>query len=220
MRFETLALGLDEPVRDAASVRLGAGAVLLSAFVQQQGPQLLEAIQQVCRHAPLRHMETPGGFRMSVAMTNCGQVGWVTDRTGYRYDDIDPDTQRAWPAMPPLFAALAARAAAAAGYAAFAPDACLINRYEPGARMSLHQDRNERDLAAPIVSVSVGLAATFLWGGHTRAERPVRVPLLHGDVVVWGGADRLRFHGVRALAPGTHPLTGGVRYNLTFRAAR
>jgi alkylated DNA repair protein (DNA oxidative demethylase) len=157
---------------------------------------------------------------MSVAMTNCGDAGWVTDRTGYRYDRIDPDTGRTWPVMPPVFAALAATAAGAAGYAGFTPDACLINRYEPGARMSLHQDRNERDVSAPIVSVSLGLPAIFLWGGHKRAQRPARVPLIHGDVVVWGGVDRLRFHGVQSVANGTHPLTGAVRYNLTFRKAR
>jgi DNA oxidative demethylase len=220
MRFETLSLGLDEPARDAANVRLGAGAVLLTAFAVEQGAQLLSAIEDVCRHSALRHMHTPGGFRMSVAMTNCGEAGWVTDRTGYRYDSLDPDTRQNWPAMPPVFAALAARAAATAGYAGFSPDACLINRYEVGARMSLHQDRNEHDVAAPIVSVSLGLPATFLWGGHTRAERPSRVPLMHGDVVVWGGVDRLRFHAVQALATGTHPLTGALRYNLTFRKAR
>lgn len=157
---------------------------------------------------------------MSVAMTNCGAAGWVTDRCGYRYERIDPDTGNSWPVMPPVFASLARAAAAAAGFAEFTPDACLINRYQPGARMSLHQDRNERDLGAPIVSVSLGLPAIFLWGGSTRAARPVRVPLMHGDVVVWGGADRLRFHGILALASGTHPLTGAARYNLTFRKAR
>jgi DNA oxidative demethylase len=220
MRSETLSLGLDEPARDAASVRLGPGAVLLTAFAREQAASLLGAMNDICRHSPPRHMETPSGWRMSVAMTNCGAAGWVTDATGYRYDSIDPDTGQPWPVMPPVFAALAVAAAAAAGYAGFAPDACLVNRYAPGARMSLHQDRNERDVAAPIVSVSLGLPATFLWGGHKRAERPVRVPLMHGDVVVWGGLDRLRFHGVQALAAGTDPLTGAFRYNLTFRKAR
>jgi len=217
---QTLSLGLDEPARDAASVTLGPGAVLLTAFVREEAAALLAAINAICRHSPLRHMETPGGWRMSVAMSNCGEAGWVSDRSGYRYDSIDPDTGTTWPLMPPRFTTLAGCAAAAAGYTGFFPDACLINRYEPGAHMSLHQDRDERDKSAPIVSVSLGLPATFLWGGHKRAERPVRVPLLHGDVVVWGGVDRLRFHGVQALAAGTHPLTGAVRYNLTFRKAR
>jgi DNA oxidative demethylase len=220
MHSETLSLGLDEPARDAASVRLGPGAVLLTAFACEQAAQLLVAVNHICGHSPLRHMETPGGWRMSVAMTNCGDAGWVTDRSGYRYDRIDPDTGKTWPVMPPVFAALAATAASAAGYAGFTPDACLINRYAPGARMSLHQDRNERDVSAPIVSVSLGLPAIFLWGGHKRAQRPGRVPLMHGDVVVWGGVDRLRFHGVQSVANGTHPLTGAVRYNLTFRKAR
>jgi DNA oxidative demethylase len=220
MRFETLCLGLDDPARDAASVRLGPGAVLLTAFARKPAAELLVDVTDICDHSPLRHMETPGGWRMSVAMTNCGEAGWVTDRSGYRYDSIDPDTGKAWPLMPPRFFALAASAAAAAGFSGFTPDACLINRYEPGARMSLHQDRNERDVSAPIVSVSLGLPAIFLWGGHRRAERPLRLPLMHGDVVVWGGTDRLRFHGVRSLANGTHPMTGAVRYNLTFRKAR
>lgn len=156
---------------------------------------------------------------MSVALTNCGQVGWVTDRTGYRYDAIDPVTGRPWPAMPQAFADLAAEAAEAAGFCGFRPDACLINRYAPGARLSLHQDRDERDLDQPIVSVSLGLPAIFLWGGKTRADRPRRVPLMHGDVVVWGGPDRLTFHGVHPLAEGEHVLTGAYRFNFTFRRA-
>jgi DNA oxidative demethylase len=157
---------------------------------------------------------------MSVAMTNCGEAGWVTDRSGYRYDAIDPESGQPWPAMPDVFSALAADAAVAAGFAGFVPDACLINQYRAGARLSLHQDRNERDFTAPIVSVSLGVPATFLWGGRRRADRPARVPLLHGDVVVWGGIDRLTFHGVNPLADGIHPMTGSVRFNLTFRRAR
>jgi alkylated DNA repair protein (DNA oxidative demethylase) len=220
MRPETLSLGLDEPTRPAGSIRLGPGALVLTAFAQTCAAQLLTDIQDICRASPLRHMVTPGGWKMSVAMSNCGDAGWVTDHTGYRYDRIDPHTDRSWPAMPPAFQALASAAAAEAGFAGFAPDACLINQYRPGARLSLHQDRNEQDLTAPIVSVSLGLPALFLWGGHKRADRIVRLPLMHGDVVVWGGVDRLRFHGVRTLAEGTHPLTGGLRYNLTFRKAR
>jgi alkylated DNA repair protein (DNA oxidative demethylase) len=156
---------------------------------------------------------------MSVAMTNCGDAGWLSDRSGYRYDAIDPETNRRWPAMPGVFARLAARAASAAGFDAFAPDACLINRYEPGARLTLHQDRDERDFTAPIVSASLGVPASFLWGGAARTDRPRRVRLGHGDVVVWGGPARLSFHGVDTLREAHHALTGSARLNLTFRRA-
>jgi DNA oxidative demethylase len=220
MRPETLSLGLDEPARVAGSTRLGPAAAVLTAFAQSRAAELLAGIHDICGRSPLRHMLTPGGWKMSVAMTNCGEAGWVADRTGYRYDRIDPQTARAWPPMPASFRALATAAAAEAGFVGFIPDACLINQYRPGARLSLHQDRNEVDLTAPIVSVSLGLPAVFLWGGHKRADRSVRVPLMHGDVVVWGGVDRLRFHGVHSLGDGTHPQTGAVRYNLTFRKAR
>lgn len=198
---------------------LDEGAVLLGGFARPVDRELLDALEAVVRDAPFRHMETPGGWRMSVAMTNCGTAGWVTDRSGYRYDPIDPESGRRWPAMPEIFAHLAMRAAAAAGFADFTPDACLINRYEPGTRLSLHQDRNEREFGHPIVSVSLGLPAIFLWGGQKRTDRPRRVPLVHGDVVVWGGLARMTFHGVHPLAEGTHPLTGNSRYNLTFRRA-
>ena len=164
-------------------------------------------------------MVTPGGARMSVAMTNCGQVGWVSDRRGYRYDGIDPDSGRPWPPMPGRLQRLAVRTAAMAGFAGFEPDACLINRYAPGTRLSLHQDRNERDLLAPVVSVSLGLPAVFLFGGLRRADPVQRIALLHGDVVVWGGRQRLAFHGVTPLADGEHALTGRCRINLTFRKA-
>jgi alkylated DNA repair protein (DNA oxidative demethylase) len=146
-------------------------------------------------------------------------LSWVSDRRGYRYAERDPASGQPWPAMPTAFMQLAQAAAQQAGFAPFAPDACLINRYAVGARMSLHQDRDERDLAAPIVSVSLGLPAVFLWGGATRAGRALRVPLRHGDVVVWGGVDRLRFHGVLPVAPGEHPATGECRINLTLRKA-
>ncbi len=164
-------------------------------------------------------MVTPGGREMSVAMTNCGRVGWVTGRAGYRYDAIDPATGRPWPAMPPTFEDLAGEAARSAGFGHFRPDACLVNRYAPGARLSLHQDRDEQDFGQPIVSVSLGLPAIFLWGGWARADRARRVGLSHGDVVVWGGPDRLRFHGLNAMPEGEHPLTGAFRFNLTFRRA-
>ncbi len=198
---------------------LGDGAMLLGGFARPVEAELLAAVRDVTAAAPFRHLITPGGFRMSVGMTNCGAAGWVSDRSGYRYDAIDPDSGRRWPAMPPVFAALARRAAERAGFAGFAPDACLINCYEPGSRLSLHQDRNERDYDAPIVSVSLGLPAVFLFGGARRADRPLRVTLEHGDVVVWGGPTRLAFHGVAPLREGTHPLVGRRRINLTFRRA-
>jgi alkylated DNA repair protein (DNA oxidative demethylase) len=202
----------DEPRRDLAE-----GAVLLRAFALDRAAELVSAVTEIAQAAPFLRMVTPGGFAMSVAMTNCGTAGWVTDRTGYRYDPRDPESGRPWPAMPEVFADLARKAAAEAGYPDFYPQSCLVNRYEPGARMSLHQDRNERDFTQPIVSVSLGLAATFLFGGPKRADRPRRVPLSHGDVVVWGGPARLRFHGVAPLADGTHRLLGRRRINLTFR---
>jgi alkylated DNA repair protein (DNA oxidative demethylase) len=220
MQPENLTLALDEPAQGATSVTLGPQAVLLRGFAASLAPELLAAIEDICRVAPLRHLVTPGGWTMSVAMTNCGAAGWISDRAGYRYESIDPQSGRPWPAMPPLFRELAATAAAAAGFAAFEPQVCLINRYRPGARLSLHQDRDEGDLAAPIVSVSLGLPATFLWGGKTRAERPRRITVMHGDIAVWGGVDRLAFHGIQPLADGTHPLTGNLRYNLTFRKPR
>jgi DNA oxidative demethylase len=203
-----------------AQERLAEGAVLLRRFARAFAHDLLPALHTVAEQAPFRHMQTPGGYQMSVAMTNCGAVGWVTDRSGYRYDSVDPQTGQAWPAMPDVFLLLARQAAERAGFAQFAPDACLINRYEPGARMSLHQDRDERDLAAPIVSVSLGLPAIFLFGGARRADKPQRHRLQHGDVVVWGGPSRLHFHGVAPLADGEHVALGRRRINLTFRKAR
>ncbi|BAC48228.1 alkylated DNA repair protein [Bradyrhizobium diazoefficiens USDA 110] len=167
--------------------------------------------------SPFRRMTTPGGYQMSVAMTNCGERGWITDHTGYRYDPVDPRTGVPWPAMPPAFRDLARRAAEQGGFTGFAPDACLVNRYEPGTRLSLHQDKDELDYAAPIVSVSLGLPATFLFGGMARSDKPRRFRLVHGDVVVWGGASRLAYHGVAPLADGEHALLGRQRINLTFR---
>ena len=198
---------------------LAEGAVVLRGFVRCRLAALLAAVETITAVAPFRHMITPGGFRMSVAMTNCGRAGWVTDRTGYRYEPVDPMTGRPWPAIPALFRELASGAASTAGFARFEPDACLINRYEPGARLSLHRDEDERDYGAPIVSVSLGLPALFLFGGERRADRPRRIPLESGDVVVWGGAARLTYHGVAPLADGEDPLTGRCRLNLTFRKA-
>ncbi|MBZ5677898.1 MAG: DNA oxidative demethylase AlkB [Acidobacteriia bacterium] len=193
------------------------GAVLLRGFVTPDAPALIEQVTLIAQQAPFRHLVTPGGHTMSVAMTNCGRVGWVSDRTGYRYDPVDPDTKRAWAAMPRVFLDLAARAAAAAGFADYDPDACLINRYVAGAKLSLHQDRDEKDAWAPIVSVSLGLPATFLWGGKRRADPVRRMRLESGDVVVWGGPARFVYHGVAPLKDGDHPLTGSTRINLTFR---
>jgi alkylated DNA repair protein (DNA oxidative demethylase) len=204
---------------DRCRVSLAPGAVLLGGFAERFEAACLAALRLVVKRAPFRYMVTPGGQAMSVAMTNCGSAGWVTDRTGYRYDAEDPQTGRAWPAMPESFAELATQAAARAGFQGFLPDACLINRYEPGARLSLHQDKNERDYTAPIVSVSLGLPAVFLFGGLQRSDTPRRIPLVHGDVVVWGGPARLRYHGVLPLEAGRHPALGRQRINLTFRRA-
>jgi alkylated DNA repair protein (DNA oxidative demethylase) len=215
----TLDLFESAPLAGPQEESLGPGAMLLRGFALAESAQLLEAIGQVAQQAPFRHMTTPGGFRMSVAMTNCGAVGWVTDRSGYRYDPIDPTTHEKWPAMPLVLLALAARAAARGGFADFQPDACLINRYEPGTRLSLHQDRNEQDLRAPVVSVSLGLQAVFLFGGPRREDPTRAIPLAHGDVVVWGGVSRLWFHGVRPLKDAEHPVLGRQRINLTFRRA-
>jgi DNA oxidative demethylase len=200
-------------------VPLAPGAILLAGFARTRDAPLLAAVREVAEQAPFRHMVTPGGWRMSVGMTNCGDAGWVTDRSGYRYDARDPDTGRPWPPLPEVFADLAREAAQRAGFPGFTPDACLINRYEPGARMSLHQDKDERDFAAPIVSVSLGLPAVFQFGGERRADTPRRVRVVHGDVVVWGASSRLRFHGVLALKSGVHPLLGACRINLTLRKA-
>ena len=198
---------------------LGPGTAVLAGFALDQEDELLSSINLVVGQSPFRNMITPGGFRMSVAMSNCGPLGWVTDRTGYRYSGTDPETNRPWPQMPEAFRKLAQSAAFEAGFPNFAADACLINRYEPGTRLSLHQDKDEHDFTQPIVSVSLGLPATFLFGGLDRADKTVRIWLVHGDVVVWGGPARLRYHGVAPLAEGEHPRTGGVRYNLTFRKA-
>lgn len=198
---------------------LGPGAVVLRGFAKPAETALLASLHEVIATAPFRHMVTPGGYRMSVAMTNCGRLGWVTDRTGYRYDSVDPESGRKWPPIPDSFLRLATEAAAQAGFAGFQPDACLINRYDPGARLSLHQDKNESDFGQPIVSMSLGLPAVFLFGGLSRADKPRRVQLTHGDVVVWGGPARLRYHGVMPLKVGDHPLAGRNRMNLTFRKA-
>jgi alkylated DNA repair protein (DNA oxidative demethylase) len=195
------------------------GAVMLRGFAQRYQTQLFAGLKEVTAKAPFRHMVTPGGFRMSVEMTNCGALGWITDETGYRYDRVDPETKEAWPEMPDRFLTVASSAAAEAGFDEFFSDACLINRYEPGSKLSLHQDKNERDLEQPIVSVSLGVPAVFLFGGLRRSDKTQRIPVEHGDVIVWGGPARLRYHGVMPLKENFHPLTGRTRFNLTFRKA-
>jgi DNA oxidative demethylase len=212
--FESVAS--PRPPREA----MAEGAMLLRGFARSVERDLIADISAVVAQAPFRHMVTPGGHQMSVAMTNCGGAGWVTDRTGYRYDARDPEAGRPWPEMPPSFRRLAEQAAVAAGFTKFSPDACLINRYQPGARMSLHQDKDEHDFGAPIVSVSLGLPATFLFGGLQRSDKPQRYRLEHGDIAVWGGPARLVFHGVAPLADGEHAVMGRQRINLTFRKAR
>jgi alkylated DNA repair protein (DNA oxidative demethylase) len=204
-----------EPRRET----LADGALVLRAFALPDARRLLAGVAAVAEAAPFRRMVTPGGFTMSVAMTSCGPAGWVTDRSGYRYDSTDPQTGRPWPDFPAGLTELAARAAEASGFPGYRPDSCLVNRYAPGTQLSLHQDRNERDYAEPIVSVSLGLPAVFLFGGLRRSDRPRRIALAHGDVVVWGGPARMIFHGVMPLADGDHPATGRCRINLTFRRA-
>jgi DNA oxidative demethylase len=192
---------------------------VLRGFARRAAAELVAAVDEIAATAPFRHMVTPGGWEMSAAMTSCGEVGWITDRSGYRYTPADPTTGRAWPPMPRCFRGLAAAAAETGGFAGFVPDACLINRYAPGTRLSLHRDEDERDFSAPIVSVSLGLPATFLFGGGRRSDPPRRIRLAGGDVVVWGGPARLAYHGVAPLADGDDPLTGHCRINLTFRKA-
>lgn len=211
-RNSSLAFGAVEP--------LAPGAALLRGFAVSCEGALAEAVRTVSVAAPFRHMVTPGGFTMSVAMTNCGEYGWVSDVHGYRYSPTDPESGASWPALPPVLLDLAARAAAAGGFEGFVPDACLVNRYSPGSRLTLHQDKDEHDQRHPIVSVSLGVPAAFLFGGLKRSDRPLRLALEHGDVVVWGGPARLRYHGVATLEESRHPFAGEHRINLTLRRAR
>lgn len=219
MNIVTADLFADDLPLAGSRTPLGPQAVVLRGFALGRVAALWPALQQVIARAPLRHMVTPGGQAMSVPLTNCGLLGWTSSRAGYRYQGTDPDSGLPWPPMPGAFLALARDAAAEAGFERFEPDACLVNRYRPGARLTLHQDRNERDFGQPIVSVSLGVPAVFLWGGLRRGDRAARVPLLHGDVAVWGGADRLRYHGIAPIREAAHPLTGCERINFTFRKA-
>ncbi|AUY31776.1 DNA oxidative demethylase AlkB [Pseudomonas soli] len=204
---------------DANPQQLAARTTLLPGFALAELEPLLDALRPVLRAAPFRHMQTPGGLRMAVALSNCGALGWVSDASGYRYSATDPVSGKPWPALPRVLVELASRAAAQAGFDGFVADACLINHYLPGTRLSLHQDRDEQDYAHPIVSISLGLPAVFLFGGLQRSDRTRRIPLNHGDVLVWGGEDRLRFHGVLPIKPGVHPRMGERRINLTLRKA-
>lgn len=212
-------LNLFGDAADGTPEQMGPGAYILRRFAVPYVAELLSSIAEIESASPFRQMVTPGGFTMSVALTNCGTLGWTTDRRGYRYSRIDPTNGQPWPAMPAVFARLAKQAASAAGFDNFTPDACLINRYLPGSRLSLHQDKNERDLAAPVVSVSLGMPAVFLFGGHDRSDKTLKIPLYHGDVAVWGAEDRLRYHGVMPIKDHPHPVLGSQRINFTFRKA-
>lgn len=194
------------------------GVWLLPGFAPSA--ELYREIEQITAKAPLRHMQTSRGFSLSVAMTNCGEVGWTSDRRGYRYSETDPQTGERWPAMPALFLDIATAAADTAGFADFIPDACLINQYKPGAQMGAHQDSNERCFDSPIVSVSLGIPARFFMQGENKDGKSQAIDLHDGDVIVFGGVARRHYHGVRKLKPATHPLFGEVRWNLTFRMAQ
>lgn len=209
----------NEPVQQPRAEQIGEQSWVLRGFALPQVEQLLTGLDAILAAAPLRHMVTPGGFSMSVGTSSCGQLGWITDRSGYRYSSVDPLSGLPWPSMPAVFADLAHEAAERAGFTDFQADSCLINQYVPGAKMSLHQDKDEKGYAAPIVSLSLGLPAIFLFGGFERSDKTQRIPLLHGDMVVWGGVDRLRYHGVLPIKPGHHPLLGERRINITFRVA-
>jgi DNA oxidative demethylase len=200
------------------ALALEPGITLLRGLARSA--ELMPLIEQVAAAAPFRHLETPGGQTMSVAMTNCGPAGWVSDRGGYRYSSRDPLTNKHWPAMPAAFVTLALVAARGGGFPDFAPDACLLNRYSPGSRLSAHRDADEQNYAQPIVSVSLGLPASFAFYGLTRGGKGKTIALSDGDVLVWGGPARLAYHAVRPIKPGTHAVTGEFRYNLTFRHAR
>ncbi len=203
----------------AGREQIGEQSYVLKGYALPWIERLLPELRRVLAQSPFRHMVTPGGFTMSAALSSCGELGWTTDARGYRYSPLDPHSQQPWPALPDAVRELAVLAAAEAGFSDFSPDACLINRYVPGAKMSLHQDKNERDYRAPVVSVSLGLPAIFLFGGRERSDKPKKIPLFHGDVVIWGGIDRLRFHGVMPIKDGVHPIMGAQRINLTLRTA-
>ncbi|WP_447652402.1 DNA oxidative demethylase AlkB [Pseudomonas abietaniphila] len=216
----TLDLFADDAPQLTATEQIGPQSFVFRGLALPLIDRLLPALEAVLTRAPFRNMITPGGYTMSVALSSCGQFGWTTDRSGYQYTRLDPHTGQPWPPMPDVFMELAQSAAQAAGFADFLPDACLINRYTPGAKLALHQDKDERGYEWPVVSVSLGIAAMFLFGGHARSDATQKVPLFHGDVVVWGGEDRLRYHGVMPIKQAEHPQLGEQRINFTFRKAR
>ncbi|THJ30850.1 DNA oxidative demethylase AlkB [Lampropedia aestuarii] len=201
-------------------VALGPQAVVLRQKASPLAAELVARIEDVLQHSPLYQMATPGGKPLSVRTTSCGTHGWSSDPTGYSYVRHHPLTDQAWPEIPAAWSALATEAAQEAGFAQFAPDTCLINQYGLDSKMALHQDRSEQDLRQPVVSISLGMSALFLWGGMQRSDKPAHVLLHHGDMVVWGGVDRLRFHGIKHLTGAPHPQLGAMRYNLTLRRAR
>jgi DNA oxidative demethylase len=194
-------------------------AYYLSGYALTNEKALIIDLHEVLSQASLRQMMTKMGFYTSAAMTNCGQLGWVSDRKGYRYEALNPLTGKSWPAMPVSFFQLAQNAALEAGFSDFKPDACLINQYKVGASMGLHQDKNELDFTQPILSVSLGIPAIFKFGGLSRSDKPIKIRLTHGDIVVWGGDARLNYHGIIPLQPNNHAVLGPYRYNLTFRKA-
>jgi alkylated DNA repair protein (DNA oxidative demethylase) len=216
----TLDLFADDAPQLTATEQIGPQSFVFRGLALPLIDRLLPALEAVLTRAPFRNMITPGGYTMSVALSSCGQFGWTTDRSGYQYTRLDPHTGQPWPPMPDVFMELAQSAAQAAGFADFIPDACLINRYIPGAKLALHQDKDERGYEWPVVSVSLGIPAMFLFGGHARSDATLKVPLFHGDVVVWGGEDRLRYHGVMPIKQAEHPQLGEQRINFTFRKAR
>lgn len=204
---------------EPAQQTFASGLVYLRGFALTHEDQLLADLHAVIAAAPLRTMMTPMGYPMSVATTSCGALGWVGDTTGYGYSAVDPISQLPWPTIPNSFIQLAQTAASAAGFDDFLPDACLINQYQVGTKMGLHRDKDERDFTQPIVSVSLGIPARFQFGGNKRSDKPIQILLSHGDVVVWGGASRMFYHGVMTIQPNHHPKLGNTRINLTFRKA-
>jgi len=204
-----------EPLHTA----IGEQALLFHQFLSQTDEALLSDVRAVLKQSPLRHLHTPSGHKMSVKSSNCGHYGWLTDEHGYRYQSIDPVTKKPWPQMPDSISIQAIEVARLAGFENFKPDSCLINVYMPGAKMGLHQDKDEADFTKPIVSFSFGLSMNFLWGGFKRSDKYQKVILQHADALVWGGKDRLRYHGVQQLKEGVHPITGRCRVNLTIRQA-
>jgi alkylated DNA repair protein (DNA oxidative demethylase) len=209
----------DEPERKKEEIWVSPGAAILAGYALEQMPELFAGLRAVEAVSPFRHMVTRQGFEIHVETTGCGPLSWVSDRSGYRYDHIDPATGKPWPPMPQSFFDMARAAAAAAGYVDFTPDSCLINRYNPDTTSSLHRD-GERDTSQPVVTISVGVSVSFLWGGNERTDKAKPHLLTHGDVMVFGGPSRLYFHGVKQLKGGeTHPLTGERRYSITLRKA-